>query len=524
MKCLKCGEEIPENAIFCTNCGAKVEDMKEDIQEETEKEIVEEKTDTDVEEKEEDVQEVEENTVEEEDIFKEEETSKFKQTKGDETDKKPKKKKSKAGFIILVIIIIIAIAAGLIYYYREDLGLFEEEKSTSKSKEEKNETENIANVEEENKYEEEINDIDTPPEEVDKTLITTNKRDFYNGLAWSKVNNTWICINDKGDVVFRLPEEYTEVNDFENKDYTLVSNYSNKAVIDKEGKLITSDKDNQAFDKIISSDATAGCVVVQKNVDTYELNENQYGIIGFEGNWILKLSADNEFLRDYSTCGIENVLINRDQIYFVSTAKKIKTKNGRIDKVVAEDANYIYFYTNENKLIKVKNDGTKEVEVVKKDIRNIGNYENGLIYMYTSSKDKKKNKVNETRGYFDLSGKVQVKISEKNIISATEISENGTYGIITENNAHTRYITLINKDGKKVFDPIKGAAECKYIGEGKFFISYSNENGSESYVADEEGNRIFTASSMEKYNNGYAIKDEENYVDKTGMILTIMDK
>jgi len=514
MKCLRCGEEIPDDAVFCTNCGAKVDEIKEELKKQEENNTVEEIVEETVEETEnsDKVDEIESEV-------KDEEEPKFKEVKKDE---KPKKKKSKAGFIILVIIIILAIAAGLIYYYREDLGLVEEESHRKKKdKEDTNQIENTA-VLEDNFIEE--NTTVNVPEEVDKTLITTDKRDFKNGLAWSRVNGTWVCINKSGNLVFRVPDEYTDVTDFENPDYAIVSNYYNKAIVDKDGKIITTDKDNNAFDKILTTDATAGCVVVEKNVDTYELNETQYGIIGFEGNWILNLSSDNEFLKDFETIGLKNILVNGDEIYFISTAKKIKTKNGRVDRLVAEENGYIYLYTSDKKLIKVKEDGTKEVEVVKNNVKEIGNYSNGLIYMHTSSYDKKKKKTNETHAFFDLSGSSKIKITDKNIKEVTEISENGIFGIVTENNAGTKYLTLLDRDNKKIIEPIQGARELKYIGDGKFFISYENSNFSESYVSNEKGERVYTASEISSYNDGYAIKDNENYVDATGVILTIMDK
>ena len=33
MRCIKCGEELEENDMFCKNCGAKVEESKENFEE-----------------------------------------------------------------------------------------------------------------------------------------------------------------------------------------------------------------------------------------------------------------------------------------------------------------------------------------------------------------------------------------------------------------------------------------------------------------------------------------------------------
>ena len=55
------------------------------------------------------------------------------------------------------------------------------------------------------------------------------------------------------------------------------------------------------------------------------------------------------------------------------------------------------------------------------------------------------------------------------------------------------------------------------LSEGKPY-----ENGEGEYVCNEKGEKLFDATSMTKYENGYAIKDNTNYVDENGMILHLL--
>ncbi len=507
MKCKKCGEELPKNSKFCTKCGAKVEDesVEEKLDEQIKDEIIENSIETEeiIDNSESNEVKIEEPQFEEE--KKQEENNKFEVKK----QKKTKKKKSRIKVILIVFILILALVAGMIYIFKDELEIFS--KNDKETKDTKKKAENSIS-----EMEKETNDI----EDEANILVTTDKREFKNGLAWSKENGQYVCINTDGKVIFRLSNEYDTVTDFTNPDYTLVSNYYNKAIIDKEGNIITTDRDNGAFDKIVSDDVISGYAVVSKQIDTYKVKETRYGIIGFEGNWILELSKNNSFLKDYTQGLTKNILTDKENLYFVDIAKKVKLKE-RVYKYIYDDDENCYFYTNGAKIAKV-NKKSGKIEDIITNITYGGEYSvsDGLIYITTSKWNKKKAIV--TSGFYDLNGKKQYEIKEK-IVGVTE-STNGFAGIITKNNGGTSFGTVIDKEGKHQFEPIKGVKKLECIGENKFFISYSNENGEESYVCNEKGEKLFYAINITKYKDGYAIKDDTNYIDENGTILEIIEE
>lgn len=515
MKCKNCGEELVENSAFCTKCGSKIADQLTEEKEVKVKEEVTEKVEPKVEEvKEEQVEETKPEIKEEPKV----------EAKA-EVNKEPKKKKSKKGKVLLILLILVALVAGGAYLLRDELEVyFENVKDTDEIKDKMNEIADSASNSMENEnttVEENDNTVEVGP----KTLVTTDKRDFYNGLAWSKVDNQFVCVNTEGKVVFRLPEEYTSVTDFTNPDYVLAfTRNENKAIIDNTGKIITTDIENQAFDRIVSKDVIAGYAIVEKYVDTYEKAETQYGIIDFKGGWKLPLSADNAFLQDFTTSIDQGVLQGYNELYFVEAAEKVSVIDSSQSRFRFKDENgNYYFSTSFNKFIKV--DGTKlEATEISDEAEILGDYVNGLIPMKTAKYNKKQRKDIITYGFYDVNGKLQVKASGE-VYKITEMSESGHYGIITKNNAGTPYVTIMDKEGNKVVEPIKGAIECRYLGENRFYIEYANESVEDKYICNELGERICSVnSSIEDFSDGYAIKDGELYIDKDGMAITIVEE
>ena len=123
-------------------------------------------------------------------------------------------------------------------------------------------------------------------------------RDFSDGVAWVRLDNgQWHCIDRVGNVIMKLDTGESPVSNFSHGAALIKRAGSNGVVelIDKNGKVLSSPTSGD-YDRIAGFIPDVGMTFVYRHLVTFELTEEQVGIIDYNGRWVTKLQYSEHLI------------------------------------------------------------------------------------------------------------------------------------------------------------------------------------------------------------------------------------
>jgi hypothetical protein len=351
------------------------------------------------------------------------------------------------------------------------------------------------------------------------TLITTPVKyidgyDFSDGVTWVKSEeDQWHCVEKSGKILFKLEEGENPISNFSHNialvkrlDYTI-------EVVDKSGKMISSPKMGE-YDEIKGIFLDSGMISVYKKLVTFQITEDETGIIDNSGNWRVMLNNSSilsDYINNFRTLPLMHI-VEQDRDYHTYIGDGLIVRNfyasDQSDWSSLYDKDY-YEYT---LLYNIKNGDTISVNLsqnTKADsvrrVENLHQLENGhavyTVYYYIYTKSGFGGQVGTPyydiysisssgqvapiisnisglyttpfeignyksglfyctftiedrtfKGFYDITGKMVIDLSFYDIYNKPEFSND--YCLLNLLNPQgTRFFTIIDKNGNQMFEP-----------------------------------------------------------------------
>lgn len=402
---------------------------------------------------------------------------------------------------IFCTIIILGKLGDMFYGNKEDIQANNMEYYDEDIKDDKNE--NIKN-EVENKRESFHNKIKSGNANIND-LVEANSG-FYNSfsatkfednVAWIKNIGNYYCIDTTGKVLFFLEkinfDNSISVTNFSNG----ISVINNSYIIDKSGNIISSIEDGD-YDEIILQGEYLdkiynGLVFVKKNIETFDKNETLIGVIGNDGTFKKELS-DKIKSADYVGDGLYYIAYNNNENIYLDS----KDMNIYTDSELDFFSNYY--------------------------IRNNISYMDGQEWFFFENNGIYGDKYMGI-GFFNKFGEKVLDLSEYSNLDKN--IENQPYFVgeycvlLVSKKDNTKWLTVINKLGKRMFEPIK-LNDNDYIGklsDGLIRVS----NNRTHYFIDVFGKTVIdkiNADYVTDFNNELSMIKTDNgyyYINTKGI-------
>lgn len=338
-------------------------------------------------------------------------------------------------------------------------------------------------------------------------------RTFSNEVAWISSGKLWKCIDKTGDVLFELESGQMPKTDFNNDIAVIETADGRGSVINKSGDIIIS-PEKQGYDKIVLPIQRGASVkdeyiwngksiIVFKELNTFDKSENQIGVLDETGEWISPLSGNsvlgisekldrnmtiedkyykievvNNYDRNWVKTSSGGYYTGNSLFYNPLLGKSFYTGKYGDDIYIAEDTGICF---TDSSVLKVSGSGVSDIKILN-DVSSIGELNDGMFFAL---------KNDGSSGFYDLSGNLLFDLSEytseKGKLKNKPVMYNGYAIIEITNPSNKTFFTVIDKNGKRMFEPIEGNPSTKVL-EG--FVVY-NDGKQKKRVIDAQGNEKF---------------------------------
>lgn len=351
--------------------------------------------------------------------------------------------------------------------------------------------------------------------------------DFSNGVALVQLydSRNWVLINTKGEVVYDAGNG-TISGCEKAKNGVIVLN--NK-LISTDGNLLAS-PETTGYDEIITPNEQIGgdYFFVTKVSDTFQETATLIGIIDKTGQWVEQPRSDYPKFEYISSCdylGDNHYLFRFNKGNYVYNPI---TKKGF--SVEGYDSQYdvIRYCAGKGRLINYQ--GVYSLnDSGKKELMFEGNafaQEQNCNAIYICNVEK------ENNGMYDFDGNKLIDLSKYNLADPNEEIPaycDGKVVVNVKNNQDNKFITVIDKSGNYLFEPIRKTNRyingCTVISDGLIWYEADNSSATEYHYIDITGKDAFepiNAKFIRDFHDGLAMiitgnnKEPVYFIDKTG--------
>jgi hypothetical protein len=342
-------------------------------------------------------------------------------------------------------------------------------------------------------------------------------------------------------------------------------------MINKDGNVISTPK-NESYDIIKGIIEDLGMIVVNKELITYEVTEDQGGVINIEGDWqvnlrnidvLTKLNSNNGYISGYLGEGFLQYREWDPEYSFYAQPQIINVNNGKEltyllsynsgnyglgmhekgNRLITSIENSLGVFMRDANVFSINVNDSTEKEILKGAYTKgdfyenyfgmsnwgiLGKYKEGLFYFSDIDAG------GQSQGFYDIEGNLQIDLREYEFEKQnTTLEFIDSYCLLPIKNPQgSSFFTIIDTSGKMMFEPInylpgnsnlllKSGLVVYKNGNGRFSIvdTFGNHNielDNEIYEVSNFYEDVALVESRLSNQNSYGLRMEVYYIDKNG--------